>query len=455
MTDCPEPTFRAIAESAHGVEAWFDLSGRLHWVSPSIERVSGYTPGECIAENDLVALLIYHKDRNYVLDLAQRAATEASPGSAEVRFKRKDGSLIWVAVFWRPLAGEGAISGVRVSAIEIQSRKEAEMQLLNTVAELRRVRALQDHFLTRSNEERARLEALLNVMKVGVLFMDNDRRVLFCNKPFQRIWGMNESDSLTGVREAILLECTAALRSDDEVYRHHIRRVTASERISDPNECEFTDGRVIRDISAPVPGPVAGRFIGRVWIYEDVTEEKRIRARLIELAERDPLTGLYNRRRFIEELDRMIADATRKHSQVGLIALDLDGFKPVNDRFGHQAGDLVLTTVAREVGAVVRRNEIFFRIGGDEFAILAPDVEEESLVKLARRVCTRISHLHFEFGGREALITASIGIAVYPHHAGNALELISRGDRAMYGAKAEGKNTWRVFDPSMLYAAGL
>lgn len=449
MTPLDEPDFRTVAQTAFGIEAWFEENGRLKWVNPSIERVTGRTPAECIESADIVELLVYPKDRGYVLELARQARDGKAAGSAELRLRRKDDTLVWVAMFWSAIRLASGMAGIRLSAVEIQSRKEAELQLLDTVAELRRVRALQDHFLTRSNEERARLEALLNVMEFGVLFMDNENRVSFCNRQFHTMWGFDEAQTLNGLRHTALLDRTAGARCDDLDYRAHVEATIAGRRVSDPYECALADGRTLRDISAPVPGGAPGQLIGRVWIYEDVTERKRIEAKLVELAERDPLTNLYNRRRFVEELDRMIADASRRRSQVGLIAMDLDGFKPVNDRFGHQAGDHVLTTVAREVGAVIRRNEIFFRIGGDEFAIMVPEAEEEHLVLLARRVCATISQLHFQFEGSEAPITASLGIAIYPRHAADASQLIAHGDQAMYAAKVEGKNTCRVFEPAM------
>jgi len=130
--------------------------------------------------------------------------------------------------------------------------------------------------------------------------------------------------------------------------------------------------------------------------------------------------------------------------------MDLDGFKPINDEFGHQAGDEVLVTIAREVGGIVRRNEMFFRLGGDEFAVLAPEASEFEMVGLARRIANRIGELRFTFGsGRVSRLTASIGISLYPVHADVGEQLVAHADSAMYQAKAGGKNHWRIYrDPS-------
>jgi diguanylate cyclase (GGDEF)-like protein/PAS domain S-box-containing protein len=446
-----EARFHAIADYTYGIEGWFNPRGRLIWVNRSVQRVTGYTSLECILATNLVETLVDPKDQKRVAEEARRAAKGGSGENLEMRLKRKDGTIIWVALNWQPIFNaEGEHLGVRVSADEIQARKAAELKLLETVAELRSAQAQKEYYLQRSDEERRRLEALLNVMKVGVLFVDRDRRVLFCNKVLLRIWGMDENENLTGVNDEALLNHTAHQRLDEAAYRRHMAEVLQLRGTSEPFEFRLKDGRVISDMTALVPSADPGRPIGRVWIYEDITEQKRAEERLTQLAERDPLTDLYNRRRFHEELGRMLADAGRRKAQLGLLVIDLDGFKPINDEFGHQAGDEVLVTLARSVGATIRRNELFFRLGGDEFAVLAPDSGEADMVGLARRVSARIAEMRFNFGGREVRLTASLGIAIYPTHAFSGQEMVARADHAMYEAKASGRNCWQVYrDPTL------
>ena len=441
-----EARFYAVAECAYHVEAWFNPQGRLVWINRSIERVTGYSPLECVLAGNLIEMLVCQKDRAYAEEEGRKALAGTSGDNLELRLQRKDGSLVWVAVSWHGIhEAKGRYLGLRVSLDDIQARKEAEMRLLETVAELRRAQGQREFYLVRANEERARLGALLDVMKVGVMFSDRNRRVLFCNKALYRIWGVPERATLTGVREETLLERTAPLRAADAAYRQHVAEVLGQTETTAPHEFALTDGRVLRDVSTLVPGEAVGEFIGRVWIYEDITDQTRIADRLIQLAERDPLTNLYNRRRFQEELERMLADAARREVQLGLLVVDLDGFKPINDHFGHQAGDTVLITLAEQVGATVRRNEMFFRIGGDEFALLATDSSEEEMVGLARRILSKITNLRFEFAGEQARLTASVGIALYPVHGRDGRELLEHGDQAMYRAKTSGKNRWQVW----------
>lgn len=441
-----ESRFHAIADFTFGVEAWFSPQGRLIWVNRSIERVTGHTPLDCLLADDLSALLIHEKDRKVFAARAADALNGGCGENFELRLLRRNGSIVWVSLNWQPIYDEaGACLGVRVSADDIQSRKEAELKLLDTVTALRREQGLRDYYLTRSEEERSRLEALLDLIELGVLFVDRDGRAQHANRMLKTIWGFGENENLSGMRDAVLIERTAALRVDEESYRSRVKQVLSSRLPTEPLDIRLRDGRIIREQSALVPAATRGRFLGRVWIYEDVTAERLAAEALVNMAERDPLTNLYNRRRFHEELERMIADAGRRRTQLGLLLFDLDGFKPVNDRFGHQAGDEVLTRLARDVGAVVRRNEMFFRLGGDEFAVLAPDTDEAALTGLARRIGDKVSGMVFDFDGTSAQVTTSTGIGIFPLHAHSGESLLSAADSAMYAAKNDGKNAFRMY----------
>jgi diguanylate cyclase len=437
---------REVAEGVHGIEALFDHEVRLRWISPSIERVTGCSPADCLAAPDLIELLVHESDRNYCRGLIARVMADGLAQDFELRLVCKDGRVIWVASHWRRVVGgEGRSCALRLSAEDIQSRKETEYKLLETVAELRRAQALREHYLLRSNDERQRLAALLNLIRLGILFMDHDGRVLYYNRAMLEIWRYPLDANLIGTRERVLQETVASQLADPQAYFAHIVDVISShQRLSDTYTFEFADGRVATDRSAVVEGTESGHGIGRVWIYEDVTEAHRISARLVELAEHDALTGLYNRRRFHEELDRMLADAVRRDGEVGLLALDLDGFKPINDAFGHQAGDEVLVRMAESVRRIVRRNEMFFRVGGDEFALLVPDADAEALAELATRLVEAVASLQFEFASRPVGVTASVGIARFPVNAADAEALIGAADEAMYRSKNEGRNRWTM-----------
>ena len=161
-----------------GIGTWFNPKGRLIWINRSVERITGYTPLECLLSSNLVDMLVFGKDRKSALEVALKALRGSTGDNFEVRLKHKDGSVIWTVINWQPInSPSGEYLGLRVSCDEIQNRKEAELKLLDTVVELRRAQALKEYYLTHSNEERSRLEALLNVMNVGVLSGDGQPRI--------------------------------------------------------------------------------------------------------------------------------------------------------------------------------------------------------------------------------------------------------------------------------------
>lgn len=154
-------------------------------------------------------------------------------------------------------------------------------------------------------------------------------------------------------------------------------------------------------------------------------------------AHHDALTGLHNRARFDDELERALLRAERSGDRVGLMYLDLDGFKPVNDTLGHEAGDVVLRAVAARLKARLRRADAIARLGGDEFAIIVEQLDDPAVLgAIAKSVLACIREPVDSLPGQPH-VTASIGIAVYPDHAENAGDLLRRADQAMYQAKAE------------------
>ena len=440
-----EDEARLIASSVHGLEALFAPDRKLRWISPSIEEVTGYTQAECTESGDPIALLVHQTDRAYCHKQAGNTFSDGEFANFEVRFEHRDGGVIWVACHWSPVNDErGRLSAVRLSAEPIQARKEAELRLLESVAEMRRARSLSEHYLLRTKDERQRLSAVLNAIRPGIVLMDTDQRVLYLNQAFMQMWGFDASENLFGSRDVVLFGRCEAQMADGAAFRAHVDSVLAEGHSSPEFEFMLEDERVITESSVVVTREGSDVTIGRVWIFEDVTAIRRSAEILQQQAERDALTGLYNRRRFDEELEREIAESRRRSRQAGLLVFDLDGFKPVNDSYGHQAGDQVLVTLAEAIGRVVRRHEMLFRFGGDEFAILVPDSEDSHLQELGRRVVECVSETPFNFDGREVRLTASVGLACFPADADNVAGLVAAADAAMYRAKTSGKNRWEM-----------
>jgi diguanylate cyclase (GGDEF)-like protein len=153
----------------------------------------------------------------------------------------------------------------------------------------------------------------------------------------------------------------------------------------------------------------------------------------------DPLTGLLNRSCFSENLERAIARATREESSAAVAFIDLDGFKMVNDRFGHHAGDQILVEVARRIRGVIRTADCAGRFGGDEFVVLVEGERADGAFRLGERLRDALA-LPIVVEGQAMGVTASVGLAMFPDHGSIGEHLLRAADKAMYRAKESGKN---------------
>lgn len=186
-----------------------------------------------------------------------------------------------------------------------------------------------------------------------------------------------------------------------------------------------------------------------VAIQNDITERKHIEKRIQHMAEHDALTGLPNRVLLTSMLEQALLMAKRNDKRLALMFLDLDKFKPVNDDYGHDAGDYLLKQVAIRVTACLRESDIVARVGGDEFIILLPLVKDEvDAIKVAEKIRSALSQ-PFAYQTNVLHISSSIGVAIYPEHGENEIQLAKNADIAMYYSKEQGRNNVQVFRDCM------
>lgn len=193
-----------------------------------------------------------------------------------------------------------------------------------------------------------------------------------------------------------------------------------------------------------------GRFVGYHGTATDITLRVEAERRYRHLAYHDTLTQLPNRRLLVDRLEQAIRAATRHGSKVALLLLDLDGFKQVNDRHGHAAGDRVLEAVAERLRGAIRDADTVARMGGDEFVVLLPEVQEvDDAIRVAEKIHDAVGS-PIEDGRHAHQVGTSIGISLYPDHGETADALLHRADHAMYHGKSRGGKTTRLFDASSL-----
>jgi diguanylate cyclase (GGDEF)-like protein len=183
-------------------------------------------------------------------------------------------------------------------------------------------------------------------------------------------------------------------------------------------------------------------------LRKELTARSSEHSEALALAQHDPLTGLPNRRRLLEAFTDLSRDV-KPESFRAIMMLDLDGFKPINDVYGHTFGDNLLRSFADRLVEILGKDGIVARLGGDEFAIVSPVFKDKSEASgFARRLLTRISD-RFEFGDRQISIGSGIGIALYPHDGHAITELLRKADIALYRAKSSGRSTYRFFEVDM------
>ena len=195
-----------------------------------------------------------------------------------------------------------------------------------------------------------------------------------------------------------------------------------------------------------------GEIVRIVGSVQDVTDRREAEARIERLAYRDALTGLPNRALFQQSVTAAVETAARRGSKVGLLMLDLDHFKDVNDSLGHEVGDALLCSVAQRLEGAYRKTDTVARLGGDEFAVILPNINgPEDLIRPTAKVMELLRN-PLEHDGRTLSITASVGAAIYPEGDDDAAQLLKNADIALFRAKAAGRNRIVTYEPEMRYA---
>lgn len=439
--------FHRIAESTSGIEAYFDNQAQLSWINAGVLEKAGIQAQECLDHKDFIGMFLPPEDQEEFKKRLRHALHGEEIEEAEQRIRHQSGRYIWFYYRLSAVRDEyGAVLGAHFSAKNIQSRKEAEQKLIETVSALRATQEAGEQSLVSSNQERTKLEALLDNVSLGILFVNSARSVIYINQVAIDMWRLQEKrEKLLGMYSPSLMEQISPMLADSTEFFSHIETFSLSELPrSEPHDTVLRDGRVLRDVCTNLLSEDKTRTCGRLWIFEDVTETHQHAKALTELSTTDPLTGLHNRRHYNAELNRLLTDMPRTQTSVGLICIDLDGFKSVNHSFSHHAGDKVLIELCADLQSLVRGNEQLFRLGGDEFAVVVEHADLEKLRLLAARIGAKINERPFFFGQTKLVMSASIGIALAPLHAKTADQLQVVADQALYEAKAKGKNRFET-----------
>lgn len=286
-------------------------------------------------------------------------------------------------------------------------------------------------------------EMVQSVTAYGIYLIDRRGVIQSWNSGAERITGYSRQDMIGQPYEALfpdelkregaptrLLEFVRSNRHCKEEQRRRLR-----------NGSEFMAHAALDSVRAS-----SGELVGFVEVIQDVTESKQREERLYQRATRDPMTGIANRGHFYEMGAQEIERARRFSEPLSLVLLDIDRFKGINDKYGHEIGDRVIVALTKTCSAHLRSIDLLGRVGGEEFAILMPRANKEPATEMAQRLRLLVSEQRVPVnGGREISFTVSLGLSSLRHTTRDIAELMRNADSALYRAKREGRNRLEIW----------
>jgi diguanylate cyclase (GGDEF)-like protein len=399
----------------------------IYGLSP--EQVKPGTPvGELIRRRMNLGIKVRPQLDDYFRECAGNAGV---PATSIQEFA--DGRIIACTVHPMP-GGGGMVTHEDITAREeMSARLQRQLELGQEQEERLRIRNLQ-------------FDTAINNMSQGLCFFDASHRLIVCNDRYVEMYDLQRDriGSGTSLPEIVDMRfeagsCPAMTR---EEYLHWRSNVAVSHEPTD-SIVELRNGKTFKIRHRPMPDG------GWVATHEDITEQRRSEVKIEYMAHHDALTGLANRVLLNERLEQALGRRIHCEELVAVHHLDLDQFKAVNDTFGHPAGDKLLKIVADRLRGIVRESDTIARMGGDEFVIVqAPITDPAAATSLAQRAIALMSE-PFELDGHQAVIGASVGIAVGPGDGLRPDRLLRNADLALYRAKGDGRGTFRFFEPAM------
>ena len=414
LRDSEQRLRRILKESPIGVSVSRRRDGRIVFVNTRFAEIIGMKAEQILGAPARDNYIDETQRRSILADLRRDGRIDG----AEVEFRRRDGRPFWSLLTIRSTDFER--EPVNLAWIyDITERKAAEQQIQLAAK-------------------------VLETLNEAVMISDAANKIVFINPAFTRITEY-ERDEVVGRSPALL----KSGRHDEMFYRDLWQSLLSKGSWSG----EIWNRRKSGDLYAEWLSVVAmreanGLISHYVAVFSDITHRKEDEALIWRQANYDPLTGLPNRSLFLDRLTQVVGQARREDKPFAVMFLDLDGFKAVNDRLGHAAGDVLLQQAGERLSHCMRGTDTLARLGGDEFVAILLGIrgrEEPALV--AGKLLEHLSE-PFLLDGRRAEVRGSIGIALYPEDGEDGPTLLTRADQAMYAVKRRGKN-------GLLFAADL
>lgn len=422
-----EARFRAMSDASPLGIFVSDAEGECVYTNEAYQKISGLNLEQTLGTNWSMA--IHPDDRQRVLSEWRAATQGKATFHSEARFLRTDGSVVWARLNAATMLDDGCSRGHVQTVEDISARKAAEDALF---------------------EEKERAQVTLNSIGDAVLTTNLPGNVTYLNQVAEMMTGWSYELAVGRPLSEVFRIIHGGTR---EVAPDPAQRAIRENRtVGLAADCILLrrDGgeAAIEDSAAPIHNR-DGQVAGAVIVFHDVSESRAMTVKMAYLAQHDFLTGLPNRALLTERLSRAIGQARRHGTRVGLMFVDLDYFKQINDSLGHAVGDLLLQRMAERLISCVRDTDTVCRQGGDEFVILLAEIERDTdVAPIAEKLLAAVAE-PCVIAGHELHVSLSLGISIFPDDGQDADAVMKNADTAMYHAKANGRNNYQFFTSEM------
>ncbi len=415
---------RSIFETASAGIALADFQGRLLEVNDAYARLLGYSPAQMVGLS--IAEFSHGDDvATEVRYLEAIARGDQDSYQMEKRYLTRDGREVWV----------------ELSVGCLRDEKGRPLHLIGVV-----------HDISARKADQARLHLMGEVFRhagEAILVSDHENRIVMVNQAFTALTGYS-FEEVRG-RNPRLLSAGGTPAEDYQRMWAGIReRGHWQGEVWDRRK----DGAVYpKLLSISVLRDAAGQITHHIASFTDISEHKEAENRIRYLALHDALTGLPNRLSLQERLEQALLGARRRQEMLGVIFVDLDRFKLINDTLGHHTGDALLIQLAERLLACVRSSDVVARLGGDEFVVVVTGVQSPEPVEAVAAKVLEALRQPYELDGRVLHTTPSLGISLFPRDGEDGGTLVRNADVAMYHAKSRGRNNIQCYEPALNAAA--